>query len=125
MPEFQLVAAADAPTAAAEGHAALSSVFTELESDGGKGTDMLTPSEFRRQFGPAERDRSMSEESGSGCAVSFLGASALAAVVLGASLGITKCGGMKEAPSGGEAITAPQQSPPDEVPLPRVDDIAP
>lgn len=69
---------------------------------------MISPSDFRRQFGPADRKEPVSEESGAGCVTGFLGVTALAAVVFSASLGVRRCAPDKE-PSGDlPAATSPQ-----------------
>ncbi len=68
---------------------------------------MITPSDFRRFFGPAEKRSPTGEESGTGCTASFLGATALAAAVFGASLGITRCGVSKEDAAQSSSARAP------------------
>lgn len=69
---------------------------------------MISPSDFRRQFGPADRKEPVSEESSAGCLTGFLGVTALTAVVFSASLGIKRCAPDKEPSGDVPAATSPQ-----------------
>ncbi|MFM1846888.1 MAG: hypothetical protein RL417_362 [Pseudomonadota bacterium] len=68
---------------------------------------MFTPSEFRRVFGPGESPSRSTPEKESGCLMGCLGTAAVAAVLLGASFGVTRCERLGSAEGGDAATGAP------------------
>jgi hypothetical protein len=68
---------------------------------------MFTPSDFRRVFGPGESPSRSTPEKESGCLIGCLGTAAVAAVLLGASVGVTRCERSESAEGGDAAPGAP------------------